>query len=384
MNFLLLVAALAASLQMASASSCSSFPQGYYASGSRRSGAPPSTSTYSYTLKPDFLSCGDLQRLNEYCVSRINQYRSGQLKFTGGSSDSALGSPAPLSEAVGNRQCQAEITMGDFAMMGNGGCGAGAHKNAWGCSAMGGSQGQNSCCPRSAGNSYSSVAAALDGCLQQMWDEGLGGSTTGHWLIMKSTSYSLASCGFAFGKASDGSNTVLMSQNFAGSFNGVSAPTAPPAPATTKAPTKAPVAAVTKTPTKAPVAVVTKAPVAVVTKAPVAAVTKTPTKAPVAAPVALVTKAPTKTPTVAPAAPPVAVVTKPPTKNPTNAPVAVTTQKPTDAPTIAKTQAPTYARQTRRPTSRPTLRPFARQTRRPTSHPTRRPHRRTAYHQRHD
>ncbi|KAH9256912.1 hypothetical protein BASA81_004733 [Batrachochytrium salamandrivorans] len=356
MNFLLLVAALAASLQMASASSCSSFPQGYYASGSRRSGAPPSTSTYSYTLKPDFLSCGDLQRLNEYCVSRINQYRSGQLKFTGGSSDSALGSPAPLSEAVGNRQCQAEITMGDFAMMGNGGCGAGAHKNAWGCSAMGGSQGQNSCCPRSAGNSYSSVAAALDGCLQQMWDEGLGGSTTGHWLIMKSTSYSLASCGFAFGKASDGSNTVLMSQNFAGSFNGVSAPTAPPAPVTTKAP----VAAATDAPTKATVAAntdaPTKAPVAAVTKAPVAVVTKTPTKAPIAADTDAPTKAPVAADTDAPTKAPVAADTDAPTK----APVAADTDAPTDAPTKAPTDAPTNS-----PTEAPTK--F------PTHYPTRRP-----------
>lgn len=215
----------------AAGSSCAAVPRGYYyanpAGGSAyRSGEPRMDSTYTYTLQPDFLQCDELVRLNEYCVKQINRYRSGELKFTGGASDPALGSPRALQEATLNAKCQAENNMGDLVLMGKAGgnCGQGAHQNAWACKAMGGSQAQNACCPRNAGSTYASVAAVLDGCLKQMWDEGLNPSgVTGHWKSMKNPSYSFASCSFVFAKSSSGGNVVHINQNFASAFNATKA-----------------------------------------------------------------------------------------------------------------------------------------------------------------
>ncbi|KAH9250869.1 hypothetical protein BASA81_011257 [Batrachochytrium salamandrivorans] len=212
-------------------SSCAALPKGYYYPNSAggyayRSGQPQSDETYKYTLKPDFLQCDELVKLNEYCVKQINRYRSGELKFTGGKSDSALGNPKPLQEATLNAKCQAENNMGDLVLMGkaSGNCGLGAHQNAWACQAMGGSQAQNACCPRNAGSTYASVAAVLDGCLTQMWDEGLNPSgVTGHWKNMKGPAYSFASCSFVFAKSSSGGNVVHINQNFASAFNSTKA-----------------------------------------------------------------------------------------------------------------------------------------------------------------
>lgn len=64
-----------------------------------------------------------------------------------------------------------EITMGDFALMGQ--CATGAHQNAWNCKGFDYVWGQNLCCARaiSATNTFQSIVTAMYGCLQSMWDE---------------------------------------------------------------------------------------------------------------------------------------------------------------------------------------------------------------------
>lgn len=220
---------IVAYLHSVTASPCLAFPNGYYSPASGGvynfiAGAPPTNAKYTYTLKPDFLTCDEVEKLNTYCVSRINRYRSGELKFTGNEADATLGSPKALKEAKENARCQAEISLGDFNLMASS-CGGGAHKNAWACKSMSGSQAQNACCDRNAGANYASTAKALDGCLQQMWDEGLDTFTgeKGHYRTMKNAAYVHVSCAFTFAKNSMGANVVNMQQNFASSFNATKA-----------------------------------------------------------------------------------------------------------------------------------------------------------------
>lgn len=295
--FALLLITLAAA-SSASASTCSAHPQGYYSSNAYVAGVPPpSTGGYQYTLQPDFLTCAEMASLNEYCVTRINQYRTGQVAFSNGSFDANFRGAAPVLEAVSNAKCQAEITLGDF-VTGNGWCG-GARSNAWACSSMRGWKAQNTCCPRNAGSTYASVISALNGCLQHMWDKGMhpaGG--TAQCEAMKGTEFKYLSCAFAFAKTSFGANIVYINQNFASSFSGTSVAVPP----TTRLPTPLPT---TRVPTRLPTRVPT-------TRVP----TLTPTKKPTS-------RAPTKRPT--------------PTKKPTLAPTKrPTTSKPSKRPTTSK------------------------------------------------
>jgi hypothetical protein len=158
----------------------------------------PST---SYVPLPAGMTYGDLVQLQQDCVDRVNLYRNGTLKFTGGSSDPGVPKP-PLTHVMGNDVCAAEMALGDlFVNNGAGGC-AGAHTNAFSC--PGGNTGQNTCCFRY-GTTYSAVRAQLYSCLQQMWDEGIGladnstfTSSNGHWYNMRRATNLYAQCGFAF------------------------------------------------------------------------------------------------------------------------------------------------------------------------------------------
>ena len=250
-----------------------------------------------------------LARLQRDCVALINQYRSGEKKFSDGTS--APGIPVPALTFVGGQisTCINEAALGDLVVnVKNGGGCAGAHQAAFSCGGLGGYQGQNSCCGRGAGswgtwdttnyNTYDKIWAELQSCVQDMWDEGKGGKTGGHYKNMKSADFAYATCGFGF--TSNG--RIDMVQNFGGTFT-----QKPPTPfGPSKSPTKRP----TMTPTKRPTS-------------------KSPTRVPTRRPS---TKSPTKTPT------------KVPTKRPSNLP----TKRPT-------TRAPTRRPTTKAPTKRPTL-----------------------------
>ncbi|KAH9250918.1 hypothetical protein BASA81_011306 [Batrachochytrium salamandrivorans] len=294
--------------QVALASTCTAYPKGYYSpSAGRINGVPATTAAYSYSLRPDFLSCAQVQDLNQYCVNALNKYRLGQV-----AGQQPTGH-TPLVEVIANRQCVAEVTMGDFALMGSGQCGAGAHKNAYGCSALQGAQAQNSCCPRFVGNTFGEVTQALDECLAQMYFNSQNGGNPSHLQAIQNPSYKLVSCGFAFGKSTaDGGNLALMNQNFA--TEQASGPT--------RSPTM-------KDPLTGGGILLTPAPMVFPTGRP----TKTPTKRPTKAPT---TKKPTKVPTAKPSKRPTFKVTKKPTKSPTKKPTKRPTLKPTKKPTKPK------------------------------------------------
>jgi len=176
----------------------------------------------------------ELQTLQEHCVARINQYRTGVLTFTGGGIDCGIPN-TNLTSASANAQCENELVLGDLYLnvLGHGGC-AGVHSSFQACPAMTGAVGQNACCLDTY-KSMSDVTNRLDACLQLMWDEGKGqdcanpvrSTAIGHWLNMRDPTYTYASCGFAF-LASGG---LLMEQNFASSFS-PAPPTASVSPTT--------------------------------------------------------------------------------------------------------------------------------------------------------
>jgi hypothetical protein len=214
----------------------------------RQLGTPTNNGGFSFSLnKPSFLTCKEMSNLHYYCVQRINMYRAGTLIFSNGEIDPTLGNPPPLLQALDENQCENEITLGDFVKTTTS-C-EGAHSNAFQCPGFNGFQGQNSCCVRNAGSSYSDLTSTIDTCFQQMWDEGINGglnsTQTGHWKNMKNSNFIYASCGFAFGnKTSDKSYKTLMEQNFASSYTGSTGTLQP----TTLLPTKSP----TKNPSKSP------------------------------------------------------------------------------------------------------------------------------------
>ncbi|KAH9261798.1 hypothetical protein BASA81_000454 [Batrachochytrium salamandrivorans] len=236
----------------ASASTCSVFPRGWYRPGGEfTQGLPPSNSKYSYTLHPSFLSCDEVKRLNTYCVAQINQFRSGEYAFSNGQKDPTLGLLTPYLEAIDATQCQAEINLGDFKLMGTK-CGDGAHQNAFACTeTMQGNQAQNTCCPLEVDPTFESVMGALDSCLQVMFDEGAATSgERGHYQVMKSPDYKYGVCAFTFATSqSSGRPVVLINQNFATEYAGQVGTLQPTSQPTTSAPTLQP----TRKPTTVPV-----------------------------------------------------------------------------------------------------------------------------------
>lgn len=259
---LFLIISILATIKIATASTTTTCDNivagGWYKPGYIfQQGIPPTTETYQFILQPDFLSCNDIELLQQRCIARINQYRSGAIKFTGGKADPALGKPRQLLAAKSNAACMAATTLGELMLMDSGGgCGAGAHKLAWTCPLMQGSQGSTSCCPRHIDSpTLGEVTRVMHECLQQMWDQGLqpNSASTGHWKILKSPNYIYASCGFAFAKPISGrGNVVLINHNFASEFYGDATlskrPTRMPSAYPTKKPTQYP----TKKPSKMP------------------------------------------------------------------------------------------------------------------------------------
>jgi len=137
--------------------------KGYFESKVYHDGLPPESFGRSYVTIPGQLSHCELEQLSQYCIDRINNYRTGVLKFTGGTSDPGVPKPV-MTQAKGYVSCSSAQAFGDMAGS-SGGC-ANAHANFGGCRGSG----QNSCCFRS-GTSLDVIKSSLNGCLQQMWDE---------------------------------------------------------------------------------------------------------------------------------------------------------------------------------------------------------------------
>lgn len=185
---------------------------GYMSNKQIISGMPPANAKTYVTLPSGLTPC-DLETLQNSCVNRINQYRSGALKFTDGTSDPGVPKPSINPYTQGNR-CSNAIAFGDLYLNGGAGGCASAHANAFAC--LGSASGQNACCYRR-GQTVAEIQSQLYGCLQQMWDEGEGlqdnaafSQTNGHWYNMRSTSNTYVACGFAF--TSDGG--LWMNQDF--------------------------------------------------------------------------------------------------------------------------------------------------------------------------
>ena len=168
--------------------------------------------------RPVSLSSCELEKLHTECVARINMYRKGQLKFTGGTEDQdVFNGIGQLAESTGSNKCSSEAALGDLMVNVESadGC-AGAHDHAFVCGA--GAQRQNSCCARGGGAfgdsnkyvSYTDTKDQLFKCLQQMWDEGVTTGQKGHWLTMKAEDVKHVSCGFSW----DSKGRLFMTQDF--------------------------------------------------------------------------------------------------------------------------------------------------------------------------
>ena len=160
-----------------------------------------------YETLPSTISVCELELLHSHCVRQINKYRSGELTFSDGTSDSnVVGGLRALAESSGLNECTSQQAMGDlkFNVENGGGC-AGSHRTAGTCPWRG-AYAQNSCCARGGGSfgddtaivTYESAVAHLDDCLQQMWDEGITPGQKGHWQNMRRAVFSTARCGFAW------------------------------------------------------------------------------------------------------------------------------------------------------------------------------------------
>jgi hypothetical protein len=187
-------------------------PLGYYtASSMYRAGLPT-----GFIAKPATLSHRELAQLHQDCVTRINAYRTGQLRFSNGTADPGVPKPV-LARLMGNEVCSNEQALGSLVInAGAGGC-QGAHMPSSACPTAGGG-GQNTCCARR-GTTYAAIQSQLYSCLQQMWDEGIGLSdnasftqANGHWFNMRNSRLTQVFCGFAFTSG----GTVWMNQDFSG------------------------------------------------------------------------------------------------------------------------------------------------------------------------
>jgi len=179
-------------------------PEGYFSSRSTYQEGIPAT----FVNRPATLSQCELEQLHVDCVDRINMYRSGALKFSDGTTDSNVAAGlSVLTELTGNNQCSSHQALGDLvrAKPLGFGCKAG-HYTAFSC----GGGAQNSCCAWHQETTYSGVKRKLFDCLQAMWDEGINPGEKGHWETMRSTSYTYASCGFAW----DEDGMMNMNQDF--------------------------------------------------------------------------------------------------------------------------------------------------------------------------
>jgi hypothetical protein len=299
------------SCSFADASSCPVSPDSYYSpptpGGPRTSGMPPPTSQLTFVSLPTpTITCAQLEQLQGMCVQRINDYRSGLLTFSTGIPNPDITGLGMLSHTNGTDKCMSESALGDFAMM-TSLCVQGVHQNWLSCTEYEGDRGQNACCPISFGD-FSGLVTGLYTCLQSMWDEGLTPEFgDGHYMNMKSSLYSYASCGFAFAMYGD-TPAAFMTQNFAEYYY------LPPTTFPTFSPTTSPM----PRPTLHPSLLTTHHPStnAPSTLSPSSHIpSRSPTNSPTGAPSNLPTHSPT---TNSPSAPPVTASGKapPPTKRP--------------------------------------------------------------------
>lgn len=177
------------------------------------SGGELSSVPAGFADRPPTISTCELESLHTECVQRINMYRSGELKFSDGSSDhNVLAGLAPLLEMTGNNQCSSHQALGDLVRAKPLGFGcAGAHFTAFTCGR--GARAQNSCCTWHKEVTYDGVKRRLFECLQSMWDEGITPGQKGHWEAMRKPEHVHASCGFAW----DDDGWLAMNQDFSSS-----------------------------------------------------------------------------------------------------------------------------------------------------------------------
>lgn len=259
---------------------------------------------HNYVPRPSTMTDCELEQAHVYCIDRINQYRTGFLKFSNGKSDTTV--PSLLRTSSSYEKCSNEEALGDLVVSyvgkdtgETGGC-VGAHANAFKCPKGLYYTGQNSCCSNGDGawgdwdttkfTTYVKVVERIDACLQAMWDEGQGVDpiccetdcsvnggpkwyTIGHWCNMRNKNAVYVSCGFAFTEE----GRIVVNQNFGSAFAPLptpspTVPTFSPTPQptlypTVVFPTYSPVVPPSLTPTSPPS-----------TRRPIGPPTKRPTK----------------------------------------------------------------------------------------------------------
>jgi len=195
---------------------------GYYPQ--KNAGFVPGMPGGDYIARPETISKCELEKLQNDCIGRINEYRSGLRTFKGDgrTNDVAAGPPNgdpnadtgidPVEELTAGNVCSSRQAMGDLVVNVNGGGGCAGTHHTFGTCPKNGSSAQNSCCasgfggdnwsPVKAMNNYANIREALFQCLQGMWDEGEEdwAGPTGHYDTMRNNKYSYVSCGFAFNK----------------------------------------------------------------------------------------------------------------------------------------------------------------------------------------
>jgi hypothetical protein len=181
--------------------------------------------SYNFVDRPANISVCQLKKLHKFCISEINRYRSGILKFSDGTDDSnVLNGLEPYVHNYKNNKCSSESSMGALVVNyeQNSGC-DGGHANAFVCPWRK-NAGQNSCCGRGhysfnrwdlkKYNTYDIIKSELSYCLRTMWNEGMITNTgqKGHWKAMRSETFRYVSCGFAW----SAEGRVMMRQDFTG------------------------------------------------------------------------------------------------------------------------------------------------------------------------
>lgn len=165
------------------------------------------------------LSTCELYELQKYCISKINTYRTGTVKFGDGRAAPFTAKTPLTNPDTPMLQCLNQKAVSDL-IYANSGKGCGHYTSSLDCGLGVGGGAENSCCPRSC-SSLTTCKATLDGCLKQMWDEGqivldTGSNAwtmaTGHYWNMIGD-YKHAVCGFGF----DSKGGMLATQNFFGS-----------------------------------------------------------------------------------------------------------------------------------------------------------------------
>lgn len=195
-------------------------PTGYF------SASPPTSASYTQGLPAGFVALPtgmttcQLHELQTYCTTKINQYRANTIKFSDGRSSNQGVKPPLQTLNTPQLKCHNEKALTDNKYSATAGCG---HWTAGFNCGLGGTAGtENSCCLRSC-STLATCQSTLDGCLQQMWDEGqivldTGAGwnlQTGHFYNMISNTAYLT-CGFGW----NSNNGVYMTQNFWGSVSG--------------------------------------------------------------------------------------------------------------------------------------------------------------------